>query len=64
MPQLLRVMEDLASTVDSAASDDLTALELADGLLENVFKCPDCAKPVLESALDDHAGARPSQGPR
>ncbi|GAA5863963.1 hypothetical protein JCM3774_004436 [Rhodotorula dairenensis] len=35
--------------------DDLSALELADGLLENVVQCPDCAKPVLQSALDDHA---------
>lgn len=37
--------------------DDLSALELADGLLENVVRCPDCAKPVLPSALEDHAGA-------
>lgn len=50
-------MDDFDAT-DAGRDDDLTAIELADGLLENVVKCPDCAKPILQSAIEDHAGAR------
>jgi len=38
------------------ADESLSPLQLADGLLENVNKCPDCAKPVLQSAMPDHQG--------
>ncbi|GAA6049744.1 hypothetical protein JCM3770_004437 [Rhodotorula araucariae] len=34
--------------------ESLSPLQLADGLLENVANCPDCAKPVLQSAMADH----------
>ncbi|GAA5900201.1 hypothetical protein JCM8208_002049 [Rhodotorula glutinis] len=36
------------------ADESLSPLQLADGLLENVTKCPDCSKPVLQSAMNDH----------
>ncbi|GAA5987917.1 hypothetical protein JCM10908_007270 [Rhodotorula pacifica] len=48
-------MDDLDLTELLHDDDDLSALELADGLLENVVKCPDCSKPILQSALEDHA---------
>jgi hypothetical protein len=45
--------QDVSDLVHDQA--DLSALELADGLLENVVQCPDCSKPLLQSALEDHA---------
>lgn len=38
------------------ADASLSPLQLADGLLENVNKCPDCGKPVLQSAMVEHQG--------
>ncbi|GAA5854877.1 hypothetical protein JCM9279_005548, partial [Rhodotorula babjevae] len=38
----------------ASADESLSPLQLADGLLENVTKCPDCSKPVLQSAMPDH----------
>lgn len=46
-------LQDVSEVLHDEA--DLSALELADGLLENVVHCPDCSKPVLQSALEDHA---------
>lgn len=35
---------------------DLTVLQLADGVLENINKCPECSKPILQSAIEEHSG--------
>ncbi|GAA5891645.1 hypothetical protein JCM6882_006155 [Rhodosporidiobolus microsporus] len=35
---------------------DLSPLQLADGVLENVSQCGDCGKPMLQSAMEEHAG--------
>ncbi|GAA5826551.1 hypothetical protein JCM11251_002423 [Rhodosporidiobolus azoricus] len=41
--------------MDAAGEADLSPLQLADGVLENVSKCGDCGKPVLHSAMEEHA---------
>ncbi|BGP40762.1 SAGA complex subunit Sgf73 [Rhodotorula kratochvilovae] len=44
----------MADAQPPVVEESLSPLQLADGLLENVAKCPDCAKPVLQSAMADH----------
>ncbi|GAA6002981.1 hypothetical protein JCM10207_001928 [Rhodosporidiobolus poonsookiae] len=46
---------DLTKDDFDAGDDELTPLQLADGALENVTKCTDCGKPVLPSAMEEHA---------
>jgi hypothetical protein len=47
---------DGADTAE-AGEGSLTSLQVADGVLENVVKCPDCSKPILQSAMEDHSRA-------
>ncbi|GAA6032635.1 hypothetical protein JCM8097_004854 [Rhodosporidiobolus ruineniae] len=49
---------DSAMQVDGAnddADEALSSVQLADAQLENVAKCGDCGKPVLQSAMEEHA---------
>ncbi|BGP16934.1 SAGA complex subunit Sgf73 [Rhodosporidiobolus nylandii] len=49
---------DVDGAADANDGDaDLSPLQLADGVLENVNKCPDCGKPVLVSAMEEHAAS-------
>lgn len=52
-PTMPSASEDATPQRDS----DLSPLSLADAALENVTKCKDCGKPVLQSAKEEHAGA-------
>ncbi|GAA5866919.1 hypothetical protein JCM1840_005905 [Sporobolomyces johnsonii] len=55
-PDAAMSVDDPLDPVASSRGDaDLSPLELADGLLENVVKCTTCGKPVLQGAIEDHA---------
>lgn len=51
-------MQDGAASSEPTpqAEAELSPLHLADGLLENVENCGDCGKPILQSAMAEHAG--------
>lgn len=50
-------MQSASEDATPQRESDLSPLSLADGALENVTKCGDCGKPVLQSAKEEHAGA-------
>ncbi|BGP25351.1 histone acetylation-related protein [Rhodotorula toruloides] len=48
-------MQSTGEEATPQRDSDLSPLSLADGALENVTKCGDCGKPVLQSAKEEHA---------
>ncbi|BGP32835.1 SAGA complex subunit Sgf73 [Rhodotorula toruloides] len=48
-------MQSTSEDATPQRDSDLSPLSLADGALENVTKCRDCGKPVLQSAKEEHA---------
>ncbi|BGP08841.1 SAGA-associated factor 73 [Rhodotorula toruloides] len=48
-------MQSASEDATPQRESDLSPLSLADGALENVTKCGDCGKPVLQSAKEEHA---------
>ncbi|GAA5971037.1 hypothetical protein JCM11641_004122 [Rhodosporidiobolus odoratus] len=49
--------------VPEAGNADLAPLQLADGALEVTVKCGNCGKPVLKSAMSEHAAIREGRLP-
>ncbi|GAA5854018.1 hypothetical protein JCM8547_008195 [Rhodosporidiobolus lusitaniae] len=45
---------DNATDAAGELDDELAPLHLADAALENVSKCGECGKPVLQSAMEEH----------
>ncbi|GJN91117.1 hypothetical protein Rhopal_004135-T1 [Rhodotorula paludigena] len=58
-------MQDGAASSEPTpqAEAELSPLHLADGLLENVENCGDCGKPILQSAMAEHAASAGSSFP-
>ncbi|GAA5825707.1 hypothetical protein JCM5353_005241 [Sporobolomyces roseus] len=57
--------DPLADSPKLDNDSNLDSLQLADSLLDNVIKCTDCNKPVLQASLEDHQATCPnSQNPQ